>query len=109
MGIRPVPWSFTIEFDEGRAESAGYDVEELYDCTDRNVSRYGCVRAARGTWRAAEGDEVESQCLSLSLLSRADWFMRTVGSITAFEDDTDEIDYLDVLRRYAPHRLPTGR
>lgn len=35
--------------------------------------------------------------------------MRTVGSITAFEDDTDEIDYLDVLRRHAPHRLPTGR
>lgn len=33
MGIRPVPWSFTIEFDEGRAESAGYDVEELYDDT----------------------------------------------------------------------------
>lgn len=109
MGIRPVPWSFTIEFDEGKAESAGYDVEELYDCADRNVSRYGCVRDARGTWMAAEGDEVESQCLSLSLLSRADWFMRTVGSITAFEDDADEIDYLDVLRRHAPHRLPTGR
>lgn len=109
MGIRPVPWSFTIEFDEGKARLGGYNVEELYDCTDRNVSRYGCVRAARGTWRAAEGDEVESQCLALSLLSRADWFMRTVGSITAFEDDTDEIDYLDVLRRYAPHRLPTGR
>lgn len=108
MGIRPVPWSFTIEFDGEKARRAGYDVEELYDCTDRNVSRYGCVRASRGTWLAAEGDEVESQCLSLSLLSRADWFMRTVGSITAFEDDTDEIDYLDVLRRYAPHRLPTG-
>lgn len=109
MGIRPVPWSFTIEFDEGKSESAGYDVDELYGCTDRNVSRYGCVRVARGTWMAAEGDEVESQCLSLSLLSRADWFMRTVGSITAFEDDTDEIDYLDVLRRYAPHRFPAGR
>ncbi len=109
MGIRPVPWSFTIEFDEGKAESAGYDVDALYGCTDRNVSRYGCVRVARGTWMAAEGDEVESQCLSLSLLSRADWFMRTVGSITAFEDDTDEIDYLDVLRRYAPHRFPAGR
>lgn len=109
MGIRPVPWSFTIEFDEGKAEFAGYDVDELYGCTDRNVSRYGCVRVARGTWMAAEGDEVESQCLSLSLLSRADWFMRTVGSITAFEDDTDEIDYLDVLRRYAPHRFPAGR
>lgn len=109
MGIRPVPWSFTIEFDEAKAMRAGYDVEGLYDCADRNVSRYGCVRAARGTWMAAEGDEVESQRLSLSLLSRADWFMRTVGSITAFEDDADEIDYLDVLRRHAPHRLPTGR
>lgn len=91
---------------EGKARLGGYDVEELYDCTDRNVSRYGCVRAARGTWMAAEGDEVESQCLSLSLLSRADWFMRTVASITAFEDDTDEIDYLDVLRRHAPPAPP---
>ena len=42
-----MPWSFTIEFDEGKARLGGYDVEELYDCTDRNVSRYGCVRAAR--------------------------------------------------------------
>ena len=105
-----MPWSFTIEFDEGRAESAGYDVEELYDCTDRNVSRYGCVRAARGDVDGGGGRRGRvPSAYRCPLLSRADWFMSTVGSITAFEDDTDEIDYLDVLRRYAPHRLPTGR
>ena len=31
MEIEPVPWSFTIEFDEGKARLGGYDVEELYD------------------------------------------------------------------------------
>lgn len=108
MGIRPVPWSFTIEFDEGKAESAGYDVEELYDRADRSVSRCGCVRADRGTWRAAEGDEVESQCLALSLLSRTGWVMRNIKTMTAFEDDCDEpVDYLDVVRRNNPERVLT--
>ena len=59
--IEPTPWSFTIEFDEGKAKRNGYDIETLYDYTDRNVSRYGCVRIAQGTWRASEGNEVESQ------------------------------------------------
>lgn len=105
MGDSAIPWSFTIEFDEAKAKSNGYDVETLYDCADKNVSRYGCIRIARGTWKAADDDRVESQCLALSLLSRAEWVMGNIKSMTAFEDDTDEIDYLDVLRRYAPHRL----
>lgn len=109
MGNSPVPWSFIVEFDEERARRNGYDIEDLYDCADRNVSRCGCARIARGTWRAADGDEVESQCLALSLLSRAGWFMRNVGSMTAFEDDPDDpVDYLDVIRRNNPERLPNG-
>lgn len=53
--IEPTPWSFTIEFDEDKAKRNGYDIETLYDYTDRNVSRYGCVRIAQGTWKAADG------------------------------------------------------
>lgn len=104
--IEPTPWSFTIEFDEDKAKRNGYDIQTLYDYTDRNVSRYGCVRIAQGTWKAADGDEVESQCLALSLLSRAGWVMRNIKSMTAFEDDCDEqVDYLDILRRNNPERL----
>lgn len=105
MGDRAVPWSFTIEFDEGKAKENGYDVETLYGCVGRNVERYGAVRIGRGTWKAKSGDEVGSQCLALSMLSEMKWVMENVKSLTAFEDDADEIDYLDVLRRYAPQRL----
>ena len=45
--IEPTPWSFTIEFDEDKAKRNGYDIQTLYDYTDRNVSRYGCVRIAQ--------------------------------------------------------------
>ena len=104
--IEPTPWSFTIEFDENKAKRNGYDIETLYDYTDRNLSRYGCIRIAQGTWKATDGDEVESQCLALSLLSRTGWVMRNIKSMTAFEDDCDgQVDYLDVLRRNNPERL----
>ena len=104
--IEPIPWSFTIEFDEEKAKRNGYDIETLYDYVGRNVEKYGVTRIAQGTWKAADGDEVESQCLALSLLSRAGWVMRNIKSMTAFEDDCDEqVDYLDVLRRNNPERL----
>ena len=32
------PWSFTIEFDEVKAEKHGYDINDLYDCVDENES-----------------------------------------------------------------------
>lgn len=62
--IEPTPWSFTIEFDEDKAKRNGYDIQTLYDYTDRNVFRYGCVRIAQGTWRAAEGNESSSPSAS---------------------------------------------
>ena len=99
------PWSFTIEFDEGKAAANGYDLDTLYDYVGRNVERYGLTRLGVGTWKAKVGDEVESQCLALSMLSNAKWVMQNVKSFVVFEDDTDEIDYLAILRRYAPQRL----
>lgn len=99
------PWSFTIEFDETKAANNNYDIETLYDCVDENVGRYGLTRIACGTWKAKEGEEVEAQCLALSILSRAKWVMQNIKSFTVFEDDTDEINYLDILRRHTPERL----
>lgn len=46
--LKLVPWHFTIVFDEDKAKRNGYDIQTLYDYTDRNVSRYGCVRIAQG-------------------------------------------------------------
>ena len=92
-----IPWSFTIEFDADKAARNGYDVEKLYDYVGRNVEKkYGLTRIGHGTWKAKEGDEVESQCLSISLLSRAKWVMQNVKSLIAFEDDTNPIDCLEI-------------
>lgn len=99
------PWSFTIEFDEGKAKRNGYDLDTLYDYVGKNVEQFGNVRIARGTWKAKADDEVESQCLALSLLSKAKWVMQNVKSLTAREDDPEGFDCLDVIRHTNPERL----
>lgn len=99
------PWSFAIEFDEDKAAQNGYKLATLYDYVGKNVEKYGLTRLGNGIWKAKEGDEVESQCLALSMLSNAKWVMQNVKSFVIFEDGTDEIDYLAILRRYAPQRL----
>ena len=103
--IEPIPWCFTIEFDEEKAKRNGYDIETLYDYVGRKVEKYGVTRIGHGTWKAKVGDEVESQCLALSMLSNAKWVMRNVKSLVAFEDDTDAIDCLDVFRKTDPQCL----
>ena len=100
------PWSFTIEFDGDKAAKNGYDLDTLYDYVGQNVERCGVTRIARGTWKAKKGSEVESQCLALSIISKARWVMQNVKSLTVFEDATDGFDGLDVIRRTNPDRLP---
>lgn len=100
-----VPWSFIIEFDEGKAARNGYDLDTLYDYVGRNVEKYGVTRVARGTWKAKDGEEVESQCLALSIISKAKWIMQNIKSLTVFEDDTDGFDGLEVIRRTNPERI----
>lgn len=99
------PWSFTIEFDKDKAARNGYDLDTLYDYVGRNVERYGLTRLAAGTWKAKAGREVESQCHALLMLSHAKWVMQNVKSLTAFENDTDAIDCIEVLRRRNPKLL----
>ena len=99
------PWSFIIVFDEEKAKRNGYDVDTLYDYVNKNVERYGLIRIGHGTWKANPDDEVESQCLAISMLSKMQWVMQNIKSFTAFEDDADEIVCLEVFRRYAPKRL----
>lgn len=96
------PWSFTIEFDEQKARENGYDLETLYEYVGKNVEKYGMTRIGHSTWKAKVGDEVESQCGSLVMLSNAKWVMQNVKSLIAFEDDTDEIDFLEILCRHFP-------
>ena len=100
-----LPWSFTIEFDPEKAAHNGYDVDTLYECVDENVQRYGLTRLARGTWKANESKKVESQCLSLLMLSKQKWVMQNVRLITAYERGTDPIDIIAALRKRNPERV----
>ena len=99
------PWSFTIEFDSEKAERNGYDLDTLYDYVGRNVERLGNERIGRGTWKAKVGDEIESQCLALSMLSKASWVMENIASLTVYEDDVEGFDGLEVIRRTNPERI----
>lgn len=100
-----MPWSFTIEFDAEKAKRNGYDVDTLYEYVDKNVQRYGLTRLDRGTWKANESKQVESQCMSLLLLSDQKWVMQNVRSITAYERGTDPIDIIATLRKRNPERV----
>ena len=100
-----MPWSFTIEFDAEKAARNGYDVDALYECVDENVQRYGLTRLARGTWKANESKKVESQCLSLLMLSKQKWVMQNLHSLTAYERGTDPIDIIAALRKRNPERV----
>ncbi len=100
-----MPWSFTIEFDPEKAACNGYDVDALYECVDENVQRYGLTRLARGTWKANEDNRVESQCLSLSMLSKQKWVMKNIRSLTAYERGTDPIDYIEIVQEHFPERI----
>ena len=100
-----MPWSFTIEFDPEKAARNGYDVDALYECVDENVQQFGVTRLARGTWKANEASRVESQCRSLSFLSKQKWVMQNVTSLTAFERSTKPIDYIGIVRKHFPNRV----
>ena len=69
---------------------------------DKNVEKLGLTRIGKNTWKAREDDEVESQCLALSMLSNTKWVMQNIKSLTADEDDTDAIDCLEVFRKTDP-------
>ena len=63
----------------------------------RSTERCGCSRVDRDTWAARPGDEVESQCLALSLIAGEPGITGHLLSLTAYEDDCDPIDCIEVL------------
>lgn len=100
------PWSFTIEFDEEKARKNRYSLNVLYDYVGKNVEKYGNERIARGTWRAAAGsDVITAQSLAISKLSRLEWVMQNIKSLTFCEDDDEVCDGIEMLRRVCPERV----
>lgn len=103
--IPAIPWSFTIEFDDEKAKNNGYNVETLYDNVDDIVQPYGLARIGHNTWKAKLGEEVESQCLALSILSKTPWVMQNIEALTVFENSIEGFDGLEVIRQTNPQRL----
>lgn len=107
--VAVLPWSFTIEFDEGRARRNGYDSDTLYEYVGRSVEPLGNVRVARGTWRAAEGaDEVMAQVIALRRLMQASWFMDNAKAVSAREDEAEGYDWLALVRRTHPELVTSA-
>lgn len=83
-----LPWTFTVELDgDGEAREL---LAEM-------ASRCGCSKVSRDTWAAKPGDEVESQCLALSLISKEPRVMGHVLSMVAYEDDGEPLDCIEIL------------
>lgn len=82
------PWTFTVELDgdEGARERLS-----------GIASSSGCSRVSEDTWAAKAGNEVESQCLALSRISRDRDIMGHVLSMTAYEGDGTPVDCMEVL------------
>lgn len=99
------PWSFTIEFDEEKAKKNSYDLNVLYDYVGKNVEKYGNVRIAHGTWRAVGSDVITAQSLAISKLSRLEWVMQNIKSLTFCEDDGEVCDGIEMFRRVCPERV----
>lgn len=107
MGVRQVPWSFTIEFDEGKARRNGYDIETLYECVGKNIEHLGIERIARGTWKVTGiRDKATAQCVALCGLARKSWVMENIKGWTVYEGDPGNgHDYLQVIREVSPELL----
>lgn len=102
-----LPWSFTVVFDEKKAKDNGHTTGELYDYVDEVVAQYDVERIGHSEWHTKSGqDESIAQYLALSRLSKDPAVMKTLSSLTFFEEDGDEpIDFIDIVKSVTPERV----
>ena len=96
--LKPVPWHFTIVFDEDKAMRNGYDVDALYDYVGENVEPLGNIRIGRGSWQAKSREvQFGAQCPAVA----------NIKSLTTYEDmnEPDGEDYLAIVRRTRPELI----
>ena len=78
-----LPWSFTVTFDEKKAQKNGYTTDELYDYVNESITQY---------------DVAEE-------LSKDPVVMKNISSITFFEEERIPFDLIEILRRHNPERI----
>lgn len=106
--LKPVPWHFTIVFDEDKAMRNGYDVDTLYDYVGENVEPLGNIRIGRGSWQAKSREvQFGAQCPAVAMLVKQPWVMMNIKSLTTYEDmnEPDGEDYLAIVRRTRPELI----
>ena len=86
------PWSFKVVFDPQKAKQHGYSIENLYDTLAKALSKFRLERQAQGTWRVEEGaDELQAQCVPLTVIAETPWVANNVEAIYYREDDSDVV------------------
>ena len=86
------PWSFKVVFDPQKAKQHGYSIETLYETLAKELLKFKLERQAQGTWRVKEGaDELQAQCLPLTIMDKTPWVMDNVEAIYYREDEPEVI------------------
>ena len=86
------PWSFKVVFDPQKAKQHGYSIETLYETLAKSLLKFELERQAKDTWRVKEGaDELQAQCVPLTVFAETPWVMDNVEAIYYREDEPDVI------------------
>ena len=102
-----LPWSFTVTFDEKKAQKNGYTTDELYDYVNESISQYDVERLSYNKWHARLGqeDQLFAQYRALEELSKDPVVMKNISSITFFEEERIPFNLIEILRRHNPERI----
>ena len=104
--IEDLPWSFTVTFDEKKAQKNGYTTDELYDYVDESVSRYNVERLSYNKWHTKSGqDQLFAQYRALTALTKDPAVMKNISSITFSEEGRTSFDLIEIIKRRNPERI----
>ena len=102
-----LPWSFTVTFDEKKAQKNGYTTDELYDYVDESISQYDVERLSYNKWHARLGqkDQFFAQYRALTALTKDSVVMKNISSITFSEERRTSFDLIEIIKRLYPERI----
>lgn len=100
------PWSFVIDFDEGKCESLGYNRSQMLDYVDKCLINFEIKKINKNTWKTEGKRMIETQVVAISKLSKNPYIMKCIEFFTVYEFDPNHpIDFLEIIKDVVPERL----
>ena len=88
-------WSFALKFKDNE--------KEMCDKVDKLIERVDLERIDTNIWKTTGPN---SQYLALEIITRQEWVMEEIESITCFENNKDvPIDYIEIIEKVFPERI----